>query len=323
MRKRAKQPVAVLTTIFAHTTAVAFTFAVFCALFLTEASVGLLSAGLRDVALRSSLLPELALLLGLAACAWGLIYIVISLLRMRVAPSPTKLKKARGTVVVETLIVLPVFLLLTFGLGQMAINSMAGLLTTLATFQVTRSLAVWSTEVGQNRAGSAVTNGVVSEKARIAAAAVIAPVVPESRTSMGSCSPSIDLTRLRTGMASTGVNADPTGQADWDSFARALGETTFAERAPTKLSLGYCAVHVSWTPVSSSLQHLDIQGFTATVSYHHPAAFPLVGPIFTDPDFSVGTSPWASDFVTTITRQYNYTTYLTPNRCTPGDMSCD
>lgn len=291
-------------------------FTVFISFFLTEHTLGLVQVGLTDTLLRENVVTPLVLLFGLAACAWALTFIIFRLGRMHVHQvKVVKLQKAKGTIIAETLIVLPVFFLLTFGLAQMAMNSIAGLLTTLASYEATRSLAVWSVEEGHNRVNGTATRGLITEKARLAAAKVIAPAVPELASGFTGCQEGASLPAMRAGMVAAGFLNVPVPDASVWSMNEAYGTSRFVTRGPTKLSLAYCATEVTWTPVNTATTSVERSTFTATVRYHHPAVMPLVGPIFAR---NPGAGPWATPYVTTMDRQYRYTTYLTPNTYLPN-----
>lgn len=299
-----------------HLMATLVFFTVFLSFFLTEHTLGLVQVGLTDTLLRENVATPLVLLFGLAACAWALTFIIFRLGRLHMAQAKVvKLKKARGTIIAETLIVLPVFFLLTFGLAQMAMNSIAGLLTTLASYEATRSLAVWAVEEGHNRVGGTATRGLITEKARLAAAKVIAPAVPELASGLAGCQEGQSLPAMRAGMVAAGFVSVPVPEPSVWSMNEAYGQSRFLTRGPTKLTLAYCATQVNWTSVDTDTTSVERSTFTTTVRYNHPAVMPLVGPIFAR---NPGVGPWATPYVTTMERQYRYTTYLTPNTFLPN-----
>ena len=71
----------------------------------------------------------------------------------------------------ETLIVIPVYILVMLGTMQLSQNMMAGLLTTLSAFEAGRTAAVWIPEAESGRNG--VSDDLVNDKVRIAAATVV------------------------------------------------------------------------------------------------------------------------------------------------------
>lgn len=294
-----------------HALAVATIFTLFVSLFLTEQSLALLKIGLFDELLQADVATPLVLLFGLAACAWSLLFIVYKLVRTHVdRPVHVNLKKARGTVVTETLIVLPVFFLLTFGLAQMALNSIAGLLSTLASYEVTRTLGVWAVEEGNNRApGGTVTASHIRDRARLAAAMVIAPATPNHESGVH-CDRGSALPLMLEGLGGAGLDTTVDANNSISTMAEAFGHATFASRGPAKLTGAYCNINVTWSGVNTDSDYTGRSMLTTNLQYHHPAVMPLVGPIFSsDP----GAGTWSTNHVSTFERSYSVRTYLTPN----------
>ena len=80
----------------------------------------------------------------LGMVVWLTSYLLFALGSHRMRQNPRrKMKLSRGTVMVETLIIFPVFLLLLFGLLQLSINNIASMLTSYAGFSGTRAVWVW------------------------------------------------------------------------------------------------------------------------------------------------------------------------------------
>jgi hypothetical protein len=309
-RKPTKRFSKIAVSVCGHLIATATFFALFSSFFFTEQSFGLLGVGLRDEALRPDIVGPAVLLFGLAGCAWALMFIIYQLAKSHLHQTKhVQLKKARGSVITETLVVLPVFFMLTFGLAQMALNSIAGILTTLASFEVTRTLAVWAVEEGNNRSpGGQVTRAHITQRARLQAAAIIAPATPEISTAVPcSLGPA---TQMLQGLTGLGISAAPVGQGSVFSMAEAFGHRTFAQRGPAKLAGAYCATQVTWTPVDSSPITTERSSFTSTLRYNHPVALPVVGLVFAR---NYGAGPWQTPYVSTIERTYRLTTYVTPN----------
>jgi hypothetical protein len=120
--------------------------------------------------------------LGLAACLWALA--VIAFLwgreRRKDEKKVTRLvKKARGTVITEFLIIFVPFLLLLSGLAQLAILNVTALLADLAVYNAARTVWLWEPEVRQDRFQSSVNeNWHLTDRARTAAMNALAPTVP-------------------------------------------------------------------------------------------------------------------------------------------------
>ena len=303
---------------FAHLTATTVVFIPLLGFHLTKQSAGILVQGLQNTTLNSDIMFELALLYGLSACVWALMYIIASLVQSRRRQARVmKLKRARGTVITETLIVLPVFLLLLSGLMQLSMNSVAGLLTTLATYEVTRSMRVWAVEEDNSRSPGGTPNAfTIRDKAKVVAAGVIAPVTPEGQ--MPNCN--LSGTSAFQFMASLGasdlnLNANANTVDHIWAYSEAWGQSQFADRAPTKFSRAYCASDVTWTNVNTDPYNNGRRNFTVTLSYMHPASFPLVGMIFVTPHSRA--NPWATPWVAEYRKSHTMITELTPNECHP------
>lgn len=288
-----------------HVAAVTLIFFAYQSLFLTDAAFQILKVALGDVQLVQALTFELGIIYGLSACLWAFMYLGYLWIResMRVRKT-VALVKTRGTIIVETLIVFPVFLLFTFGLAQMAVNSMAGLLGTLATYQAARTIAVWGPEVGNNRAGSAVTRAVVIEKARTAAAGVMAPIAPTLPSEFATCDArNKTVNDMLSSMVGAGVV--PTGApAPVESFVGALDKTTFGTRGWYKLQIAFCRSEVNYQGqiITDGTSRARNQ-FTTNFQYQHRTAFPLMRPVF--------------GVYSTIERTYELTQQISPNPVRP------
>ena len=295
-----------------HLLAITITFACFVALFATQRVAEVFPLAFAEPQLQPDLIAPLVIILGLAACAWGLVFITYLLAQSRIhVVRTTSMRPSTGTIITETLIVLPVFFLLTFGLAQMGTSSIAGLLTTLGTYEAGRTLSVWGPEIGNDRApGGATSQSTANEKARLAAAAVIAPATPELASGLQGCNQGNSLPKMRSGMVAAGLSPEAVPPLSIRNMPQAFGVSAFALRGPTKLTLAYCATEVSWTSINSNPGDTERNEFTTTVRYHHPAVFPLVGILFAaDP----GAGPWITPHVSTITRTYTMWSQLTPN----------
>ncbi len=272
--------------------------AVFASLFISETTAMIIYSLLGDQQISEQILTPLVITLGLSTVFWG---VGVFAIRAINRPQVKTLKRARGSIMTETLIVLPVFLLLTSGLAQMGINSMAGLLTTVGAFEAGRTLAVWGPEEGNARINGGVTRAQITERARIAVAVIVAPVAKTTATAM--CAPSATLNNFLRGMTAAGVAPVPVPRAQIWSFMEAFGTETFAQRGPTKVVAAYCAVSID----GSSFAGIPTQGttggdFTVKVTYAHKTVFPLVDQVF-------GTGG--------IERSYQMRSHIPPNDCLP------
>jgi len=295
-----------------HLTAVLIVASLFVAAFMTEGVWALMFSAAGDQQVLSSMMTEAALLFGLSACFWAMLYIGFLYVRQGLQNrKKASVVRIRGTVLTETLIVFPVFLLLTFGLAQMAVNSMAGLLSTLGVYEAARTIAVWGPEMGHNRTGSgSVTNAIVRERGRIAAAAVITPVATSLASSAFGCDKSATFNRKVRGMAAAGLSPVVVPTAKVSTFTEALGEERYLRRGPAQFASAYCATTVTFagnivTDPSDSRRTT----FTTNLTYNHKIAFPGMGRVFGQMS--------AAGYVTTVRRSYRMTQYLSPNPVLP------
>ncbi len=271
---------------------------------------------------------EYLLQVGLSACLWALAVIVFKLVAIAHRDAraeklkPTRIAlKARGTVLTESLIVLPVFLLLTLGLIQLTLNNTAAIFTSLAAFQSGRTVHLWAPE---NSGSSWARNGGVSsdniqERARVAAASVLAPVAP-SQYLDGSCSTSsLFNNKLEAMMSVTLGAAGSLGSASAGTVralamgremstrnnltvTKAFDSDKFAVRAPIKLLIAYC--HTAAEVRTTNGMH------AVTVTFSHKQAMPLVGRIF-------GSVIKTSGRYNNVVRTYNIPQQISPNPAHP------
>ncbi len=271
--------------------------------FMNQAALGALQSMAQTNDLTTGLLYEGLLTIGMAACIWGMIYIAYLVVSAQIAASRTsRLVQSRGAILTETLIVLPVFLLFTFGLAQLTINHMAGLLTTLATYEAGRTLSVWVPEATTRRNNA--SKAVAIDKATAAAAGVLAPVVAPG---LAACNPnSATLTKQLKGLQSAG-NVDMGMVARQpSSFAAALDKSLLPLRGITKTRIAYC---------STTVNYVEQGGNTISTSlrYKHKSAMPLVKILFG----SIDTVGGSTGYFSSIDRSYVVTKQIAPNVVDP------
>lgn len=256
---------------------------------------------------------DLALQLGLSACLWALVVIGVKVVAhaRRDRKEVTRLSANRGAVLTETLIVFPVLLLLTCGLIQLALNSTAGLLTTLASYHAGRTAAIWAPEAAAGR--NDVDMAIVEDKVRIAAASLIAPVVPSAYVSRcndrsEALDDKIDL--MQTAMSgnwSTQANAvRASGERPNLSVAAAFDTQAFGARGIPKLRFAYCATEIEVRPVNDEKVVTDLL-------YHHQQAIPLTEFVFGERRTVGGRLGWFM----TLDRSYETTMQIAPNPVSP------
>lgn len=257
-----------------------------------------------------SMTTEILLHAGLSACFWALLFIGFQLLRIPTADDAARMVKSRGTVIVETLIVFPVFLLLTMGLMQLALLNTAALLTTLGAFHAGRTAAVWYPEARAPRLE--VDMGTADDKIQMAAAAAVAPAVPSDF--IAECNQnSRTLDARLEALEDLGHENQPSVRDDATlSLAAAFDGADMSSRGLNKLSFAHCATEVDYEPGGDPADGpapIDVR-----VVYHHQLAVPFVNSIFGSGDKIAGRTAHYSEIV----RTHSTTMQVPPNPELPG-----
>ncbi|RAL20634.1 hypothetical protein DL240_16515 [Lujinxingia litoralis] len=241
--------------------------------------------------------------LGIAALVWGLVYGAGALVKRGLArdvSNPRRFKPTQGAVFVETLVVFPVFLLLTFGLLQLSIVNLTAALMQVAGYQGARAAWVWQPEADAGRSG--VDQAEVNERARIAVALVMAPVVAGDIQMVGrEISPQAEAmaramyVRFALDVSAGGLASllfpvggnDPTTEL---SAARAFDSDGFDRRAVRKFLFSYMMTEMGEGLASSDGIGVIHDGNSTGVrfKFHHYLAMPLVGGLFGEPKLFVG-----------------------------------
>lgn len=264
----------------------------------------------------------LAVHLALSALVWSLGAGVVAGIRRRwTGPVNRWLAGNKATVMTETLIVVPVLLLVVMGIAQLAVNNIAGMLLNYGTSQAARS--VWVTEPETRPlAGRAGRMGIderdVRRRARIQVAAAMTPVAPSHYESdrrvddemfeklrASFLGPQIAEVPRETGSAVLGEadRLDDFEASGRQSFIRALDGQSFPARTVRKFSSAYQAVDLE---IDEPILGDDIG---VEVSYHHLISFPLVGPVFGEYD-EVGDT---EAYYATFERDAHYHRQVPPN----------
>lgn len=253
------------------------------------------------------------------------ILLAIGIWLLFVAMVPSKrarnIRVCRGAVMTETLIALPVCLMLIFGLGQMAVNNIAGILTDLAAFQSGRAVWVWYPEFEAGRADTDL--GQVEEMARVQAATVLVPVAPGDFQVDAGLGDSPNFARamgMLYGRHNDGGGSD-VGVQSYDEasaevraagqlgssgrFSRALDESTFKTRTARKFAAAFSA---------SDVQVIHADGEVGVrLTYNHLNVFPLVGAIFGQRAEHGG----RGGYFAKIQREFTLPSQVTPNARMP------
>jgi hypothetical protein len=203
----------------------------------------------------------------------------------------------RGTVITETLITLPPFFLLLFGLSQQSINSIAQILANVAVHRAAHSVWVWEPET---RGGSVQPK----DRACLAVAGVMAPVAPgdfpsfprSSSNEMKSYRAALVMSQIPLGGSLAGtanslisladlvpssVVPGGGGQESTFSISRALDESSFLVRSAYKFTAAYraCTVNIANATVAST-GGASVPGYDVSIEYKHSQVMPLVGAVF-------------------------------------------
>lgn len=252
----------------------------------------------------------------MSALFWG---VCVCGYKMLSAPRKTRrlrLATSRGTAIVEMLIILMPFLMMTGGLAQLSINNITGVAAHLAAYQAGRTYWVWEKEFHTDTErpnAFRVTSTDVQRIARLSAASALAPVAPSTNVMTPTSTPD-ELKALRGVMfshfqdggssskGSTQITAagavtqggqGPSGSGDDGlAFDTALDSDNFASRAARKLTFAYEATTV--TPETAGGE------VGATVVYLHFQAFPWFGWLFG----SQATVAGRQGYYATYTRTY-------------------
>ncbi len=295
-----------LTTGAAHLLGVAVVFAVTCWLLLPGES----RAALYEAAhhgLVASMTPEIALHAGLSACLWALIVIIWKLALTPTPDTSRRVVKSRGAVMLETIVVFPVFLMVTLGLIQLALLNTSGLLTTLGAFNAGRTVAVWHPEAMEQR--NDVNQDTVEEKARLAAAAAVAPAAPSDFTvDTQTCGQSDSLEARLEALADAGHQEEAGVTSDGRfSLTAAFDQSSFTHRGQSKLQFAHCATDVEYM-VGNDNEVLT------RVEYQQHMAMPFVHRVFGEMDTVAGRTAMYN----TLSREHRTTHQIQPNDCPPG-----
>ena len=265
---------------------------------LRDISPGVISwASQRGYSFTDSNSTELGAHLALCALVWvsGCAAWTYGVKRRKV--SRVRLARARrGSVMLEALIAIPVFLVLMCGLVQMTLLNIAVIMTDVAAIQAGRTAYVWHGEIGLPVARSSgygvPSRDAVVERARTVATGVLASVAPGTNSDW--CASSSTFNQYMTGMnngmsingATLGVNLSAdnglirinsllnSGGLRDRNMADAFDSGNFDFRAALKLATAYCNTTVTYEVAGDVLK--------TTVSYKHKLTIPITGFAFSN-----------------------------------------
>lgn len=292
---------------------------------------------LETVASRLSAVPalwemsQLSLVLhfALAACIWALICILYKLIQLRIRETKTvaTVKLSKGTVVTETLIVTPIFLMLTFGMAQLTVNSIGGILANVAAYEAARAAWIWQPEEDASDRRMGIEDGTTIEKCRIAVAFAMMPVAPgdylknplldsdfadDARLIAAGANVPLSGVLLNiigddiADLGATGFGAGETNPFTGRSYSRSLDASSFVVRSIRKFTTAFLAAGCT----------VDSNTHEVTMTYRHHIMMPVVGRLFGEFELNgVGNVP---GYYSTYTRTFGFQKQLaTPNRRLP------
>ncbi len=301
------------------------------ALFANEASAQALVWAWHRGAHLGALATKIAEHVGLCAVAWLAIVASYRSVAKLVAQlrdgerTVVRLDARRGSVMTETLIVLPVALLLIMGLAQLTLINIAATLSDLAVIEAARSVWVWAPEADEGRMG--VDRSLVKEKARVQAAAVLAPVASSDfghfskgstaryngtfRKAMGAIygaqvdNAGNDIGSYATSEAETALSANKEAIGKNMAFNLAFDSTSFKDRSARKFFNAWAHTEVSIVDSGDWIG--------AKMTYHHACLLPLVAGLFGQYDTVNGDV----GYYTNIQRAYTLRKQVQPNATLP------
>ena len=264
--------------------------------------------------LRDSSVWELSGLLLLGAMLWASGALVWHQRGQRQQRGPRLVKLSRGTIMTETIIIMPLFLMMTFGMAQLSVNMIGGLLANIAGYQAARTVWVWEGEIGKNRSGTQVSESDVLDRARVAAALVMTPIAPGDYANINAISldgsePAKNMREAVSYPFGATLSALVGGNiATENTFYEALDASGFHSRGAMKFSVAYMA---------TSIERLS---GGAKLTYKHYQAFPMVGRLFGELEFQGLRTGYYNTYernVTFLTQRYSANPVL-PNNETSG-----
>ncbi len=266
--------------------------------------------------------PQLLFHLTMSALVWTLIVFAYKLTtRQRGARVVRAARARRGSVMVETLIAVPVFLTLLFGLVQMTLNNTAAIMTSLAAFEAGRSAAIWQAEAAapssRIKGAGKTSSDDVTERARMAASTVLASVASASFSD--GCSTSSAFSSKMTGMTSASNLAGiavPTGGlmgslgtvralSSEKTLATAFDDNRFEFRGALKMITAYCNTTATVTNEGPRVR--------TVVEYDHKLTVPMMGRVFMSKMKTL-------QYYSTIRRTFVTAAVMPPNPAPPQSL---
>ncbi len=258
----------------------------------------LINAAEQSTALGQDLLISAFFHLLLSTVIWFGLAMAVEFLWKRRASQPTParvVRPARGSIYVEFLAIIPVFMMLLFGLLQLVFLNLGSALTTVASYEAARAAWIWEAEIAENQIsggwGNEPSNDItlddVEDRVRIATALVMTPIAAgDYSMSNVEVTPEFEAMRhTMTGRFGTvpGTSAEgQAGSAAMDAYTsvnrtaslrRSLDATNIPIRAWRKFTFAYMS-----TDVIEIIREPDRVG--ARVAYYQHMSMPFVDAVF-------------------------------------------
>lgn len=321
--KNPQHPLMYLISALGHGSATLLTTAiVVCLVVPPKQAYHVIALNLRVPELRSVGWSDVGLLLGVGACIWALMFITYKLIDQRRQQSKLRtLKLSRGTIMTETVIILPVYFMLSFGLAQLSLNFIAGTLANVAGYMASRSYWVWEGEANKNRSGTQVSSQDALERAKISGALVMAAVAPGDFVglNLGGLNGSAQKARAMT--SPLGMDASQLGQLiSAASNGLALGEGSFYKSFDPSSGLVRGALKFTHAYNASSVELINGGQGGIRFNYEMIQSMPAVGRFFGSFK-GMGPNNLPAYYWLKIQRDYSFTKQLYAARAEMPDGS--
>ena len=247
----------------------------------------------------SLFMTELLVHLGVSVVLWTTLFLIGKTVLSGERKTVRVVRRARGTVITETIIIMPVLLLIILGLSQLVVLNIAGMLMNYGSSQAARTVWLWAPELSplnDQPARRGVTEEMVADMARIQVALALTPVAPSDFRGNTSGMESVNFEQMRGAILGAQILYPPndagrltidgargayqfTG-ADERAFWRALDGSNFSDRSVRKFTFAYLALEVEAI--------IGPEEVGAAVTYQQKIMFPFVNTVFGKPGSVAG-----------------------------------
>ncbi len=256
------------------------------------------TVGLANGEIGRSLLLKAGIHIGLSTLIWFAVAAAVEAMwkkRHRLQPQQRMMRRSRGSVYLEFIMVLPVFLLLTFGMMQLTVINIGGALVRVAAYEGARAVWLWQPELAVGE----IDEDDLRDRARIAIALVMTPVAPGDFTMEVATDESThEFKMMRKAMTARFHNSPENaiiegamGSLSFDesnvSLAQALDSASIPERAYRKFTFSYLATTIDDTVLDTAAAEESLITEPDEVGvhfvYYQHMAMPFVDALFGQP----------------------------------------